>query len=707
MFKHIALFSLIATIFIISGCQSTPVNPVNLETVPITGQESVRTTPIDVLSKFIVPQAITPQAVDVASGNIFDNGGFEAGLTGWNACDSAAIQPSTDAYEGNAALKVNAGHCFYRSAEVSAGQDLVLSCYTKILSGSGWTGMGMGFADASWAELSQAPVAVITDTSYARFDSMATSPANAKYVSMWFYTDNPAVVDNCSLMLETEPPPPPATEGNLIDNGRFENATIDAVDGWSLCNINGNLKPEGDKIALYNLGCIYQGLSTADVVALAGKNYSFSCRVINTGGYASMTLYLGSISSNNRKVIGPSASPTTVQEIEITGTAPSNLRFADVGLYGEGDEFNNLKVESCSLTVDTTVNTQVENLLFNPYLTERVIETNGNYEEPRNWLLGCATNGGYFVASRVGTSQRLYEPLGSYRHFIIRNGTCLDQRLTAAARGTISGKNYSLACHVMNGGFMPYEGENGGYAALTISFDGQATTKIIPNISEYSVSQFIEITGVAPENAEDVYISLYSEGSLAVYDCSLSLTKNIIHISDWVLSNQVRSKLALTDSTPLNKTNLLGLRELNYSSNEINSSLGGTCCKPDIKSLQGIEFASNLQSLSLSGSKVTDFSPLYGLSDLENLGLGNSGLTNIDFLRNMTQVKELYFGNNNISLPRNNISDISVLLEMSNLSKVTFKNYNGGNVNALDATNQIAHEQVIQQLRARGVTVLN
>ena len=98
-----------------------------------------RTAPVNVLNEFIAPQAITPQAVDVASGNLFDNGGFEASLAGWNACDPNAMHASNDAYEGSTALKVRAGHCFYRSTEVISGQDLVLSCYAKILSGSGWT----------------------------------------------------------------------------------------------------------------------------------------------------------------------------------------------------------------------------------------------------------------------------------------------------------------------------------------------------------------------------------------------------------------------------------------------------------------------------------------------------------------------------------------------------------------------------------------
>lgn len=214
----------------------------------------------------------------------------------------------------------------------------------------------------------------------------------------------------------------------------------------------------------------------------------------------------------------------------------------------------------------------------------------------------------------------------------------------------------------------------------------------------------MEITGVAPENVSDAYISLYSEGSMAVHDCSLSLTTDLVHIPDWVLNNLVRDELGITDNLLLNTTELSNLTEIRYSSEEINPSLGGTCCTPDISSLQGLEFAKNLQALSLKGSKITDFSSLYGLSDLEELGLGNQGLTNIDFLSNMSQIQKLSFVSNGISYPRNNIADISVLSNLANLVSVNFKDYNGSG-NALDTSNQAAHEQVIQGLRNRGVTV--
>ena len=120
---------------LLNACQTTELSTGSVQQAPL------RTSPVDVVSAYISPQAITPQDVDISQGNLFDNGGFEAGLAGWTGCDTGAIAESSDAYEGSKALKVTAGNCFYRSVEVSVAQELVLSCYVRLESGSGWTGI--------------------------------------------------------------------------------------------------------------------------------------------------------------------------------------------------------------------------------------------------------------------------------------------------------------------------------------------------------------------------------------------------------------------------------------------------------------------------------------------------------------------------------------------------------------------------------------
>ena len=497
MFKQIALLSLLVTIFVISGCQSTSVNPVN---VPITGQESVRTTPVNVLDEFIKPQAITPQAVDIANGNIFDNGGFETSLTGWNACDPAAMQPSNDAYEGNTALKLNAGHCFYRSAEVTAGQDLVLSCYAKLLSGSAWTGMGMGFSDANRTEISQAPVAVISGTSYARFDSMATAPANATYVSMWFYTDNPVVVDNCTLMLEVAPPEPEPTSGNLLNNSGFFYVDPDQPSipfEWLVgCGGTAGRTPNnniGIPITAYlkDGACLDQSLNANDISALKSNDFTFACKVNNTGSYASMSIFLDGVAES--KVIQPTQGFLTV---ELTRTAPAQLSNGFVSLYSEGT----LNVESCSLTVNGAPEPQPDNLL-----------QNGSFDATDSGWNSCSPNS-------------LNIPNGS---LLVSNGDCIYQTVPAT-----SGGSYQLQCEA--------RATQTGWNNIILDFldanwqsTGDKSYILVRNqdLRDYAINLN------TPTNAAHVAVSFYAEGQISVDSCILKNSTTTLTDANTLLQN--------------------------------------------------------------------------------------------------------------------------------------------------------------------------
>ncbi len=342
---------------VLNACQTTDVLPDITSEVPTDNSMNkapVRTAPIDVVSSFITPQAITPQAVSIAQGNLFDNGGFESGLAGWTGCAAGAIAESSDAYEGAKALKLNTGNCFYRSAEVGAGQELTLSCYVKLESGSAWTGMGMGFANASWTAVGQAPTTVITGTNYARYDVKATAPATSKYASMWLYSDNPALVDNCSLMLEIEPPPPPLPSGeNLLENSDFINrvfvgdATYHPKDWGVGCEGSVDIFPiraarvDSDRgLSVKDGACVDQSLSASDVAELQGNAFAFTCFAKNNGGYASFSVFLDG--NPISKVIPLTES---YQLITIPVSAQS-FSSAFVSIYSEG----NLQIVECGLT---------------------------------------------------------------------------------------------------------------------------------------------------------------------------------------------------------------------------------------------------------------------------------------------------------------------------------------------------------------------
>ena len=493
MQRRLTFVALLLALFLLNACQTTA----TIKTTDlIANQEPVRVKPVDVQAKFITTQAISPQALEVSAGNLFSNGGFESELEGWTACSTGAIQSSTDAYEGTGALEVIPNNCFYRSTEVSPGQDLVLSCYVKVTSGSKWTGMGMGFADSSWTTVGEAPATVISGSAYARYDVEFTAPANSKYASMWLYSDNAVVVDNCSLMLEaTPPPPPPPSGGNLLENGNFETLSSGNPTEWSQgCGGSASsvVGREGKGFNLKGGICVDQGLSAGDVAALSGNDYTYSCYAKNTGGYASLSIFFNDAPVS--KVIPVSNS---FQLVELKGTAPQ-ASSGFVSIYSEA----NLIVDQCSLTVGDVAPPPPpppsggSNLLENGGF--ETLNANSN---PVNWNKGC---GGSYdrVVGRSGNGLSL------------TGGACVDQPLSSSDLAMLANQQYTYSCYAKN---------TGGYASMSIFFDDVPVSTVIPQSSDF---QLVEVTGVAP-SAGSGFVSIYSEAGLTVDDCSVNASSTI------------------------------------------------------------------------------------------------------------------------------------------------------------------------------------
>ena len=103
----------------------------------------------------------------------------------------------------------------------------------------------------------------------------------------------------------------------------------------------------------------------------------------------------------------------------------------------------------------------------------------------------------------------------------------------------------------------------------------------------------------------------------------------------------------------------------------------------NISNLTGLEGATNLRTLSLSGNSVSDLSALTGLTKLINLSLQENNISDISAVAGLTNLEALYLGSNNISdisavadltnltwlfLGANNISDISAVAGLTNLT---------------------------------------
>ncbi|WP_125764336.1 leucine-rich repeat domain-containing protein [Companilactobacillus hulinensis] len=98
----------------------------------------------------------------------------------------------------------------------------------------------------------------------------------------------------------------------------------------------------------------------------------------------------------------------------------------------------------------------------------------------------------------------------------------------------------------------------------------------------------------------------------------------------------------------LNREDLKGLTRLSGSSN-------------GIKSLEGLEFAENLNTLNLNRDEIEDLSPLANLTKLKTLGIVYSKINDISPLKGLSNLTSL-------NLVGNKIKDITPLKELSKLS---------------------------------------
>ena len=491
MFRALSYGVLLAVLFLAACSETTDISTNTFEELvrdsgirevtARTGENEVQAVMATREDSGLEPLALGP--------NLYSNPGFESGLTGWTGCATDAITVVNDPHQGNNALQVNAGNCFFRSAQASSGQELVLSCYIKINSGNGWTGMGMSFEDSNFSSLLAAPTVVATSNSYQRYETRAVAPANSSFLSMWIYSDNFVVVDSCSLAVEgASPPPPPPSGDNLLDNGSFESVSNNKPTNWSLgCGgSNSSISGRSGRGMQVSAGaCVDQGLSSSDISALQGNSYSYSCYVKNSGGYASMSIFLNGQATS--KVIPVSGS---YQRLEITGNAGS-VSSGFVSLYSEG----NLSVDDCSLTTGDAPPPP-------PPPSDTGLIDNGSFEsvngsnKPNNWSKGCSGSHDS-VAGRSG------------RGMTLTGGACVDQSLSSSDLSTLQGRSYTYSCYARN---------TGGFASISLFANGQPVSTVIPQSSNF---QRVEITGNAPGNLNSGFVSIYSEAGLTVDDCSL------------------------------------------------------------------------------------------------------------------------------------------------------------------------------------------
>ncbi|CAH1229799.1 hypothetical protein PAECIP111891_06553 [Paenibacillus allorhizoplanae] len=126
-------------------------------------------------------------------------------------------------------------------------------------------------------------------------------------------------------------------------------------------------------------------------------------------------------------------------------------------------------------------------------------------------------------------------------------------------------------------------------------------------------------------------------------------------IEDETLERLIKTKLEKAPGETLTKQDLSSLIE-------IKSTQDGS-----IKSLKGLEFATNLKSLSLRNQQIRNLEPLRNAKKLYHLNLENNYITDISPLENMSKMEIL-------SLPNNNIQQIDSIKTMPQLHLLDLSN---------------------------------
>jgi internalin A len=96
-----------------------------------------------------------------------------------------------------------------------------------------------------------------------------------------------------------------------------------------------------------------------------------------------------------------------------------------------------------------------------------------------------------------------------------------------------------------------------------------------------------------------------------------------------------------------------------------------------IVDLDGLQYATNLDRLSLQHNQISNLIPLQHLANLKKLELSNTNFTDFYNLSYMTNLSELGLGGNNIS-------DISFLEDLNSLSRLGLSQNNISNLNVLE-----------------------
>ena len=217
----------------------------------------------------------------------------------------------------------------------------------------------------------------------------------------------------------------------------------------------------------------------------------------------------------------------------------------------------------------------------------------------------------------------------------------------------------------------------------------------------------IELTGLTPETTYEVFVEVLDEAGEVIdfgyvmFDTPSLPSGEVVTIPDEQLLQAIKETLFI-HHRPIYESDMLRL-------NWLDAVYSG------IESLEGLQYARNLESLYIVGNEVEDLSPLADLDFLMFLNASENNISSIEPLRGLF-IFDLDLSYNPITdisvlssleditllyLHGTNITDISVLLELEFLEYVTLYHIEG-----LTFEEGTPEFDVVQQLMARGVWVV-
>ena len=213
------------------------------------------------------------------------------------------------------------------------------------------------------------------------------------------------------------------------------------------------------------------------------------------------------------------------------------------------------------------------------------------------------------------------------------------------------------------------------------------------------------ILDVAADVANDAGGNQNTAATQQTVDVSIAAP---VSIPNAALENLVRTALNLAVDATITTADMPRLTSLG----------GGAAKRLGINDLTGLEYATNLTSLTLPRNSISNLSPLSNLSNLTTLALSRNNVSDISPLSGLTSLRTLH-------LKQNSISNLSPLSGLTNLTSLVLKNNSITDISDLEdlvaddgttslTTLQLEHNnisstdanrQALTTLKAAGVSV--